>query len=128
MRWWSGGDAANWVAEHLRASSRRPRHPFPALMAGVNYGRVPVYTALPAHHEQASRDRPPSAKCNCEISMVCRTGLTMKNDSAPRREVNLHDQNNRDIDHRVQELQSWNHHGLLNSKTMEICLCPSKPA
>ena len=26
--------APNWVAEHLVASSRRPRHPFPALMAG----------------------------------------------------------------------------------------------
>ena len=26
--------APNWVAEHLGASSRRPRHPFPALMAG----------------------------------------------------------------------------------------------
>ena len=26
--------AANWVAEHLGASSRRPRHPFPAPMAG----------------------------------------------------------------------------------------------
>ena len=25
---------ATWVAEHLGASSRRPRHPFPALMAG----------------------------------------------------------------------------------------------
>ena len=34
------------VAERLGASSRRPRHPFPALMAGVNPGRVPVYTAL----------------------------------------------------------------------------------
>ena len=33
------------VAEHLGASSRRPRHPFTALMAGVNPGRVPVYTA-----------------------------------------------------------------------------------
>ena len=41
------------VAEHLGASSRRPRHPFPALMAGVSPGRVPVHTALPAlskHH------------------------------------------------------------------------------
>ena len=38
--------AANWVAEHLGASSRRPRHPFSALMAGVNPVRVPVYTAL----------------------------------------------------------------------------------
>ena len=44
------------VAEHLGASSRRPRHPFPALMAFVNPGRVPVYTALPAHPEQASQD------------------------------------------------------------------------
>ena len=26
--------APKWVAEHLGASSRRPRHPFPALMAG----------------------------------------------------------------------------------------------
>ena len=26
--------APNWVAEHLGASSRRPRHPFPAQMAG----------------------------------------------------------------------------------------------
>ena len=26
--------APNWVAEHLGASSRRPRHPFPALMVG----------------------------------------------------------------------------------------------
>ena len=38
--------APNWVAEHLGASSRRPRHPFPALMAGETPGRVPVYTAL----------------------------------------------------------------------------------
>ena len=39
-------DAPNWVAEHLEASSRRPRHPFSALMAGETPGRVPVYTAL----------------------------------------------------------------------------------
>ena len=45
-------DAPNWVAEHLGASSRRPRHPFPALMAGETPGRVPVYLALkkPPHH------------------------------------------------------------------------------
>ena len=41
--------ALNWVAEHLGASSRRPRHPFPALMAGETPGRVPVYTALKSH-------------------------------------------------------------------------------
>ena len=34
------------VAGRLGASSRRPRHHFPALMAGVNPGRVPVYTVL----------------------------------------------------------------------------------
>ena len=33
-----------------------PRHSFPALMAGVNPGRVPVYTALPAQPDQASQD------------------------------------------------------------------------
>ena len=51
-------DAPNWVAEHLGASSRRPRHPFPALMAGETPGRVPVYTALkkPSHHAR---------NCNC---------------------------------------------------------------
>ena len=37
--------ATNWVAEHLGASSRRPRHPFPALMAGATPDCVPVYTA-----------------------------------------------------------------------------------
>ena len=41
--------APNWVAERLGASSRRPRHPFPALMAGVNPGPVPVHRALQAH-------------------------------------------------------------------------------
>ena len=33
--------APNWVAEHLGASSRRPRH-----SALINPGRVPVYTVL----------------------------------------------------------------------------------
>ena len=37
------------VAEHLGASSRRPRHPFPTLVAGETPGRVPVYTALKTH-------------------------------------------------------------------------------
>ena len=51
------------VAEHLGASSRRPRHPFTALMAGVTHGRVPVYTALkmPSHHAR---------NCNCGKSAV----------------------------------------------------------
>ena len=33
-------------AERLGASSRRPCHPFPALMAGANPGRVPACAAL----------------------------------------------------------------------------------
>ena len=36
-----------WVPGHLRINSRRPRHPFPTLMAGVNPGPVPVHRALP---------------------------------------------------------------------------------
>ena len=75
--WWYGGfrkrrvcpgsflRAPNWVAEHLGASSRRPRHPFSALMAEGNPGRVPVYTALPAHHEQAETI---PGTCRCETT------------------------------------------------------------
>ena len=41
-------DLENGVSVQARfyISSRRPRHPFPALMAGVSPGRVPVHTAL----------------------------------------------------------------------------------
>ena len=46
------------VAEHLGASSRRPRHPFPALMAGVNPGRVPVCTALKKSTRQQACQQP----------------------------------------------------------------------
>ena len=60
-------DASNWVAEHLGASSRRPRHPFPALLAGVSPGRVPVHTAL--------RKVKPGANCGastvyCTVSTI----------------------------------------------------------
>ena len=37
-----------YMAEHLGASSRRPRHPFPALMAAVNPGPVHRHRALPS--------------------------------------------------------------------------------
>ena len=61
------------VAERLGASSRRPRHPFPALMAGVNPGRVPVHRAL---HETCSTcttgtKTTLSMNCNWGSSMVC---------------------------------------------------------
>ena len=49
------------VAEHLGASSRRPRHPFPALMAGEPPGRVPVYTVLKSHPINPRR----AENCNC---------------------------------------------------------------
>ena len=54
-------DASNWVVEHMGASSRRPRHPFPALMAGETPGRVPVYTALKTHPIIPRR----AENCNC---------------------------------------------------------------
>ena len=44
------------VAEHLGVKLPSSRHPFPALMAGVNPGPVPVHRALPTHPEQASRN------------------------------------------------------------------------
>ena len=43
------------VAERLGASSRRPRHPLPVLMAGVNPGPVPVHRALQALRRHNSR-------------------------------------------------------------------------
>ena len=53
--------APNWVAEHLGASSRRPRHPFPALMAGepqAVYLCTRPKKAFPSHHELQLRRSP----------------------------------------------------------------------
>ena len=98
--------ATNWVAEHLGASSRRPRHPFPALMAGVNPGRVPVYTALPANPESST------GTLTTRRVMQLRNlyGLPDRLDHEKRTlrhdgEVNLHDQHNRDIGYRVLQLR-----------------------
>ena len=74
------------MAEHLGASSRRPRHPFPALMAGVNHGRVPVYTALKTHpvmprtapsgeknhHHTTRRRKHPRCTLETQRHAVCR--------------------------------------------------------
>ena len=46
------------VAEHLGASSRRPRHPFPALMAGEPWPCTCVHGPKKASHHNMS--------CNCE--------------------------------------------------------------
>ena len=37
------------VAGQMESDSGRPRHPFPALLAGVNPGSVPVHIAPQAH-------------------------------------------------------------------------------
>ena len=50
-------DAPNWVAEHLGASSWRPRHPFPALMAGVHQVHGPT-KAFPSRQELQLRRTP----------------------------------------------------------------------
>ena len=51
------------VAEHLGASSRRPRHPFPALMAGEPWPCTCVHGPKKASHHNMS--------CNCgEIRSV----------------------------------------------------------
>ena len=62
------------VAEHLGASSRRPHHPFPALMAGETPGRVPVYTALKTHpvHELQLRS------CTTWTSTTCTATLALQ--------------------------------------------------
>ena len=60
--------APNWVAEHLGASSRRPRHPFPALMAGVTqavYLCTRPKKAFPSRHEQQLRRN---------SAVICTTG------------------------------------------------------
>ena len=104
------------VAERLRASSRRPRHPFLALMAGVNPGPVPVHRALPATkasfmpheavaavtsttaQEELAR---PAQQTSITLSMSCNWGSTMI-----RQTVGLHNLCNRVIDHHVQQLKS----------------------
>ena len=64
--------APNWVAEHLGASSRRPRHPFPALMARepqAVYLCTRPKKAFPSHHElQLRRSQQFSARLD---SMPC---------------------------------------------------------
>ena len=68
------------MAEHLGASSRRPRHPFTALMAGeplaVYLCTRPKKKAFPSHHELHLR-RPPQFSARLD-SMPCHntTGMS----------------------------------------------------
>ena len=94
------------VAERLGASSWRPHHPVPTLMAFVNPGRVPLYTALTTPYEliialmschtpvdelqlrnvdnplrwpTRARQQPcPRASTNCRDSTVCCTVSTIR--------------------------------------------------
>ena len=91
------------VAERLGASSRRPRQPFPALMAGVSPGRAPVHTALKNHQ--------PNFTATVE-SRPCSPRLHPRN--------LLH---NQVVEHLVNEPQLRNLYGLLNSQAKGNCLC-----
>ena len=85
-------------------------------------------------HDQRNRDIDHRVYGNRGISMVCLNSQTMGISLCTTRRrkttllmncscgghLSLH---TRDIDHLVQELQLWKHHGLLNSKTMGIHLC-----
>ena len=91
-------NAPNWVAEHLGASSRRPRHPFSALMAGETPGRVPVYTALKRSASNSSTRHAPTQQghrppCQCTATRPPR-GATVGAQMAPHRPapVELHKQ------------------------------------
>ena len=62
------------VAEHLGASSRRPRHPFPALMAGETPGREPVHTALKTQDSMPCRHNNRHVTTDKELHL-CKTTL-----------------------------------------------------
>ena len=101
------------VAEHLGASSRRPRHPFPALMAGEP---PPLAVYLCTRPKKATRQRASACPEQCQLRDPTETALSWTSQGtcvARQRACQL----------LVEELQPWNLDGLLNSKTMETCLC-----
>ena len=64
--------APNWVAEHLGASSRRPRHPFPTLMVGEPWPCTCVHgpekTHRPSRHLSLNNNR--HANHNRDIDLL----------------------------------------------------------
>ena len=82
--------APNWVAEHLGASSRRPRHPFPALMAGVTPGRVPVYTALKTHPINPRTTPVDLYRLQLELEVVVVVGTNIVNAAEPSLSMQTH--------------------------------------
>ena len=139
--------APNWVASHLGASSRCPRHPFPALMAGDNPGRVPVYTALKKSTRQRACHQPvqetmPTAELpqilHCldqqrHLSLhnnrhvndsvqhrSCNCGITtVSSQTAPRNLPDMHNQHQPLCQCTVTGESQWS----LKSETMGSCLC-----
>ena len=95
------------------SDSRRPRHPFPALMAGVTPGRVPVHTALKNRHASGHVINLSRTMQTAEPHRNCTVWTSQGTCVAQQRACQL----------LVEELQPWNLDGLLNSKTMETCLC-----
>ena len=71
--------APNWVAEHLGASSRRPRHPFPALMTRNSW------PCTCAHGPTRTRERASCHLHNRDIGhRVLQLGMSMvKRKSGP---------------------------------------------
>ena len=104
--------AANWVAEHLGASSRRPRHPFSALMAGVNHWPctcVHGHKKTPNYRAQQRACSRRDKNCNCGNHNFLHVW------TIPRK---LHDLHNREVDHDIKRQGN-----LLVTRTMGICLC-----
>ena len=102
--WWKGSEekrtrrvcpvsclrAANLVAEHVGASSRHPRHPFPALMAWVNPALclcTAPYIRRPTHVSAWSQGHP-KLSMNCNVidqGICCCTQWTYNNRSKEQR-------------------------------------------
>ena len=68
-------DAPNWVAEHLGASSRRPRHPFPALMAGEPWPCTCVHGPKKTTRQRACLTCPRDARCGVVWCCVVLCGV-----------------------------------------------------
>ena len=132
---------------HLGASSRRPRHSFSALMAGVSPGRVPVHTALkkstlrqachqPVQETMSTAELPQFLHCldqprhlslhndrhvNDSVQhQSCSCGIsTVSSHTAPRSLPDLHNQHQPPCQGTAKGESQWS----LNSETMGSCLC-----
>ena len=131
---------------HLIRAAEQAHHPFPALMAGVSPGRVPVHTALKRRHagghvinlsKRQCQLRNPHSFCTVSTSGTCRcttTGIvndsvqhrscncgvsTVSSQTAPRSLPDLHNQQQPPCQCTVTGESQWS----LKSETMGSCLC-----